>query len=64
MIRFNDFLARIWLNFEYRAWMVEAYLAERRGDKLEATDCYLRANRAIRELELISTLGPRAPERI
>lgn len=48
MVQVNRIMA--WL--EIRIHMIDAYLAECRGDKVEAADCYLRAQRVKREIEL------------
>ena len=46
-------IARFMSWLEHRHHMTDAYLAQCRGDKREAADCYNRAQDVIRRMELM-----------
>jgi len=46
-------MTRLMLEIERRFHLIDAYLAELRGDKVEAAECYHRSENLKREMELL-----------
>ncbi len=53
MKKLEYFLMKHWYRLEYRFCMVDAHLAQLRGDKVEAANCIQFAYNAKRQLEIL-----------